>query len=451
MGQTSTTNGAWASIFAATFRHEQDGKSHQTLCYETSTQSFWKYRDGVWSMVAKEKLAFMLRKVIMRDEPWASLTMPKLRDIITQVVGEVDEHDVLEDVWVAFDDGSWHPGTGEFQPHSPERVATIRVKSPFAGLEKSPAPLFRKFIEEICVDEARKPIPAMRDQLQEIAGFLLLPPSARAMSFFLAGGGRNGKSVFTGVLQAMLGKEKVSNLSLENLTSSRFAVSSLVGMRANFADETNAHKEAASAVYKTVVGGNALQAERKFEGTFSFRSRAIFIFLVNGVPTFDSFGTAMRDRILAIPFLRYFKEEERDFTLEEKITKGELPGVTAWAIEGMKRLQKNNLRFTPTDHSRSLIADFEDASSSLSCFIREGWERLPLESGKMFPAREFYSKYVEWCRQTGRKQMGANRVTREVNDVMGKGKHVRHPQNGQSVYALNVREKQAPPIDEPVF
>lgn len=410
------------AIKSELFKISETDDVRTSLCYEVETNTFWKYKDGVWSVVKRDDILLIIRKWLMKNAGNKSLTMGMYNDIADQLAMTVDRHDVLDDGWVAFEDGSWNPDTDEFADHAPFRFATIKVKALYKNLPRpEDYPLFSKFIADICVDEDGKPLPAMVLQLQEVAGYMLLASSDRAMSFFFSGRGRNGKSVFAHLIQHMIGKERVSNMGLDDLTGDKFATADLIGKRLNVSDETNTHKDAASSMFKKLVSGDRLRVQRKFEQGGSLTPRAKYLLILNGVPTFDGFDYALRERILAIPFFRSFSEDERDYTLEKRIKATEMPGIVAWAIEGLRRLQKNKLRFTKTVQSETLLNEFEDASSSLSEFYNEGWEA----SGVPFPSNTFYEEYEIWCKKSGRKVMSKNRVSRLMADKVGRGRSVR--------------------------
>lgn len=446
----ATPNSLLAHGFSQLLKYP-DGAAVQTvLCFEVETATFWRYAGGVWTAMNKDNIGMEVRKFIMNKEATSQLTMSKIRDVVDQLGAEVDRHDVLADEWVAFVDGSWHPDTDEFAPHSPERFSTIKVNALYNNLPKpEDGPVFHKFLSDICVKEDGSPSLGMMDLLQELAGYMLLASSERAVSFFLTGRGRNGKGVFGAILQEIIGRERVCNLSLEDLTGDRFATSDLIGKRLNVCDETNTHRDSASAMFKKLVSVDFIRGQRKYERGVNFKPRCKFLFLMNGIPTFDGFDYALRERIIPIPFFRSFSQDERDYTLKDKIIKKELPCVIAWAMEGLRRLQKNNLRFTMTEESLYTLNQFEDASSSLSEFFNQGWEPSDFPT----PFSDFYEEFVEWLKKTGRKQMSSNRVSREMHDRVGKGRMVRHPISGDSVAGIMVKRrmkekmKEADPFD----
>ncbi len=438
-GLKTEPNSYRARLFAQTFKlPAPSGDVLFSLCWESSTRIFWQYEDGVWSSVEQDDLLGQIRDHVMDVESWNKYTSHTGADILKQLKYEVEKRHELDDGWIAFNDGSWNPDTDEFAEHAPHRFATVKVNAEYRNLpDYRTAKDFMKYLDDVCVDEKLRPLEPMRMLLQEIAGYVLLADSERGVSFFLSGNARNGKGVYLDFLRQLVSPERVSNMSLTQLTSSQFSTSALVGKRINVADETNTSKEAVADIFKKLVTVDTITAERKHEAKFNFKPRCKYFFNVNGVATFDVFDLAVKERIIAVPFHRFFKKEERDWTLKKRIIKNEMPQFVAWAIEGLRRLIDNKLNFTTYQQSENLLNAFENASSSVSEFYSEGWEQA---TGKGMPTHEVKKMYDAFCRETGRKEVSSNRFTRETEVRFGKheGK-VMCPVKGYQVPALNVK------------
>lgn len=408
-----------------------------SLCWEKSTRIFWEYRDGVWTSVERDDLLSAIRSHVMEVEPWNKYTTNTGEDIIKQLKYEVESRHELDDGWIAFNDGVWNPDTDEFAEHAPRRFATVKVNADYLNLpDYRTAKDFMKYLDDICVDEKLKPLEPMRLLLQEIAGYVLLADSERGVSFFLSGNARNGKGVFLDLIRCQVSPERVSNMSLTQLTTSNFSTSALVGKRVNVADETNTSKEAVADIFKKLVTVDTITGERKYGDKFNFKPRCKYFFNVNGIPTFDGFDLAVKERIIAVPFHRFFSKEERDWTLKKRIIANEMPQFVAWAIEGLRRLMKNRLNFTTYRESEMMLNAFENASSSVAEFYSEGWKQA---TGKGTPTYVVKGMYDTFCKETRRKEVSSNRFTRETESRFGKsdGK-VMDKGKGYPVPSLNV-------------
>lgn len=428
----------WAMLIAGNFRIDPPVMGVTcSLIWEDATQSFWKYVDGHWDCVSPTELTHLVRSRVILSEPY---TMNRGKDIERQLTFEVARYDVLPDEWICFTDGSWHPPTEEFMGHSAARFATVAVDAPFAGLRDwKEAPIFSKFLADICVTEEGEQNLAMANLLQEMFGYCIFPNSKRAISFFLSGAGRNGKGVLLDLLRHILNKKRVTNLSLSDMTSSRFATSTLVGMLLNISDETNTQREAVSDMFKKLVASDSISAERKFGASFQYKPRCKFLFNVNGVPTFDSFGHAMRERIIAIPFFRTFSEDERDYDIGEKMVKSEMPFIVSWAMEGLRRLRNNRWKFTKFEESNELLDTFEHLSDPFSEFLAD-WE----VSTEPVRYSDFYSVYEMWCKTHGRRAASSRKIGIRIREKFGKQKDMWSQETQNSCRAVWLKFKVSP-------
>src|SRR5690606_38296347 len=98
------------------------------------------------------------------------------------------------------------------------------------------------------------------------------------------GEGSNGKSVFLGLIEAFLGAENVSNVSLHDLTSDRYASAELYGKMANIFADLRADKITDAGTFKVVVSGDRIRAQRKHQQPFTFKPYAKLIFSANQIP-----------------------------------------------------------------------------------------------------------------------------------------------------------------------
>lgn len=423
----------WANLIAQGFAlPEPDGEVRYSLAWENATACFWKYEAGCWRVVDQLTLMGKVRARIVLSEPF---TMARGRDVVAQMPFEVQRYDVIDDGWLAFRDGSWFPDTGEFAPHAPSRFATASVDADFGNLPAWRGTRFAAFLDEVCVHQDGTANADMALLLQEMFGYCLLSSSARAVSFFLSGEGRNGKGVLLDLLRHMLNADRVSQMSLSELTASRFATSALVGKLLNIADETNTSREAVSDLFKKLVAVDTIDAERKFGEKFRFKPRCKHIFNVNGVPTFDGFGPAMRERIITVPFYRQFSKEERDYDLGKKLL-AEMPSVIAWAMEGLRRLKSRNLIFTEYAASTEMLDSFEHLSDPFAEFA-SGWER----HADPFPFKDFYREYAEWCEANGRHKASSKKIALRVAARAGRSVPIWDPRSGNSVAGVCLRRR----------
>jgi putative DNA primase/helicase len=206
------------------------------------------------------------------------------------------------------------------------------------------------------------------------------------------GGGGNGKGTLLDTIIALLGKENVSAVSLQDLAENRFRVAELHGKLANiFADLDNRALNSSS-TFKTLVTGDLITAERKFGQPFSFRSHARLIFSTNNLPQNTDRTHAFYRRQLVIPFKRTFTEIDADLELRVRL-RTELPGILNVALRGLRRLFSQG-HFSDSPAVKAEVEEYRRQNDSVAAFCAEHVVNDP--NGTIEKAK-FYSEYKLWC------------------------------------------------------
>lgn len=180
------------------------------------------------------------------------------------------------------------------------------------------------------------------DALQEFFGYCLLSANHRFETFLiLIGEGSNGKSVILEVLTAMLGKHNVSHVSLDAL-GSEFRNAEMIGKLANIATDMQRMPRVHEGILKQLVSGEPIQINRKHKPAVTMYPTAKLIFATNHLPPFSDTSDGLWRRMLVIPFFTQFTGDRIDRRRAERIVAEELSGVLNWAIEGARRLARND-------------------------------------------------------------------------------------------------------------
>jgi P4 family phage/plasmid primase-like protien len=279
----------------------------------------------------------------------------------------------------------------------------------YSGL-KELAPNFSHFLEtSICYEGLNASDYDTINVVQEMMGYYLIRTKKKTVAFFLVGNGANGKTILADILRSMFPPEYVVANSLEELTTDSTRMASLVGKALNIASEEES-KKMKNDKFKAVVSGDPIQTRRLYEESFTFLSVCKFLFLTNKMPRFQSVDNGIKRRVEIINFPRDFEEEEQDRDLFEKIKK-EMPIIVGWAINGAKRLVKNNYLFTRSDATIKAKTSFiSDMSSSIS-FINEYYEVSNNKGKDGTKGSLIYNEYKAWMEEVGKKSYILGRDT----------------------------------------
>ena len=275
--------------------------------------------------------------------------------------------------------------------HNHKYLSTVQL--PVNYDEHAKCPLFQQFLTDAMCEDIEQV-----NLIQEIMGYCLIPVTAAQKCFVFSGAAGAGKSVLLRVISdILLGHENVSNVSWQALNE-RFKLASLEGKLANiFADLPTRNIED-NGIFKALVGEDYLSAERKFHDSYNFKPTARLLFSCNSIPkNYGDKSEGFYRRLILIKFNRSVPQENRDPNLLEKF-RTEADGILMFALAGLKRLMRNNYKFSETQVNIDELQRYREDSDSALSFVRDN-----CECGASFASgsSELYAAYQAYCRQSG--------------------------------------------------
>lgn len=278
--------------------------------------------------------------------------------------------------------------TGELKPHDPQAFVTK-----MAGAEYDPGatcPRFLAFLDKVFNADQK-----VIKFIQRAVGYSLTGNVGEQCLFFPHGLGKNGKSVFTGTLQAVMGdyglKTPTDTLMLRHFDNSiNNDLARLAGARVVVAAELAEGKRLNESTVKDLVGGDIIAARYLHKEYFEFAPSFKLWMYGNHKPIIKGTDEGIWRRIKLIPFTVVIPESERDPNLLEKL-KGELPGILAWAVRGCLAWQEGGLK-TPAIVDAATAA-YRAEQDILATFLEEC---CILELGAKVTAGELFKAYETW-------------------------------------------------------
>ncbi len=283
--------------------------------------------------------------------------------------------------------------TGEFLPHNPAYLSMTQL--PVTYDLKATCPNIMKFLTTT-LDSAQLRV------VVRLFGYLLLRSARYEKAFMLNGEGGNGKSVFIKLLVALVGKDKTSNVSLQELTTDRFASSKLYGKMLNVFADLRSDRITDSGYFKVLVSGDRIMAQRKHQEPFEFENTAKLVFSANQIPETDDKSHAYFRRWVIIPFNRTFEGVARDEQLIDKLTtENELSGLLNVALVGLKRL-KEERGFDDTDLDE-IRRQYELGATKIQGFFDECCILDPENEDLQIMTLDLQEALAKYCEQKGSK------------------------------------------------
>jgi putative DNA primase/helicase len=281
--------------------------------------------------------------------------------------------------------------TGQLLPHSPKHLSTVRINARYDPTAKSA--IVDKFLADIFPEDAML-------LAQELVGYLLVATIKWQKAFMLVGLGANGKSTFLFLVTSLLGEENVSNVSLQDFGENRFKVAELLGKLANIYADLPSKAVEQSDMFKNIVTGDAITAERKFGHPFKFKAYARLLFSANELPRTKDRTAAFFRRWFVIPFLKIFDEHhvKPDPDILQKLTTDEAKSALLnHALIGLQRLDAQN-GFSKCPSVIKATTDYRIHCDNIFEFIQEKLER---NSNGCLPKQDVSAEYVKWCGESG--------------------------------------------------
>lgn len=289
-----------------------------------------------------------------------------------------------------------------FKPHTPEYYSTVQIMASYQ--DKASCKHFLEFLESILPEEEIH-------LMQEIFGYLLIPVNKAQKSFVFVGAPNAGKSTILSVAQdVLLGAENVSNIPWQSL-GDRFNKAELFGKLANIFADLPSKSIDDNGMFKALTGEDYITGERKNKDPFSFRPYARLLFSCNEIPrNYGDRSDGFYRRLIIIRFDNSVPKEKRDPNLREKLA-AERDGILMWSLLGLGRLIAASYEFTETARTKAELQKYRVESNSALSFMEEFCE---LNSEGVSVRDELFTRYKEYCFNTGLKPMSQATYNKEV-------------------------------------
>ena len=241
---------------------------------------------------------------------------------------------------------------------------------------------------------------ASREAFQEFVGRALLgatPGRDNSRHAMLLLGPRNaGKSTLLDLLRKLVPDYAIAACRLPR--GHHYYLAKLEGKCINLVPELGSTSVISGEVFKAIVGFEEVMAREPYKATVTFRSRAWHFFASNTVPRTDDRDAAFERRVLAIRLERSLSRDETDPNFLDNVS-AELPGIVAWAVEGVRRAIARGHFELPPAH-REVVAEMQYANDLKFRFASTRVEKAP-ESVAGLPNYELHAAFKQFAQRAG--------------------------------------------------
>jgi len=283
--------------------------------------------------------------------------------------------------------------------------------------ELTPTPVTDAYLDDLFQGK-----PESKTLLYEFAGiaFSNVKGWRFKKALFLIGRGDSGKTQIKKLAERIIGAGNFNNTDLTTLEKNRFAPAGFQGKRLCGSNDMSFMSMPEIKSFKQLTGGDNIEGERKFEGTFSFCYDGVLWFVGNQLPLFGGDkGDHVYNRIIplkcnnVIPIASQNKNI-CDLMFEER------NGFVLNALEAAREAVLNNYSFTIPAESIEALEKYKTDNSELRQFLED--MTIPQDGTytKEHTTAQIFSVYKTWCvRVNAKVVLSKGQFRRELYQSLG--------------------------------
>lgn len=292
------------------------------------------------------------------------------------------------------------------QPHDAELLITKHT--PIKYKPDAECPLWENFLNQIFDGDAE-----LVNYIQRAVGYSLTGSTSEQCTFFLYGSGSNGKSTFLDIVREICG-DYATNIQPETIMvrpnggTASSDVARLKGARFVTSVEPNEGMRINEGLLKQLTGDDIVTARKLYSEEFEFRPEFKLWMATNHKPIIRGTDTGIWRRVRMIPFTVHIPPDKVDRNLKDKLL-GELEGIFAWAVKGVKLYNEQGLRMPAA--VAAAVEEYRAEMDVISSFVSSC---CIVEAGRQVKANDLYRVYSEWCSRNNEYCMSSTKFGTEI-------------------------------------
>ena len=334
----------------------------------------------------------------------------RLAETMTVFVTTSDELDA-DPYLVNTPAGTFDLRTNMVRPHDPADLLTKMTRGSFtpeAVYSQEGMPLWYRFLERVLPDED------VRRYFRAFVGMALCGAVREQVFTIATGSGANGKGVaYNAILHTLgdYGHAADSELFMQAKGSANAAspaLFELMGRRFVVVSETERDRPLATALMKSLTGGDPITARALYSSPVTFTPTHTPLMVTNFLPKIDGTDPAAWRRVRVIPFDVTVPPEERDPELGSKLEL-EADVIVTWALEGWADYQANGM---PMAEAVTAATDrYRQDSDTVARFLADECVRAPAARVSL---SELFQAFTAWASEDGADPMPRRQFSTQI-------------------------------------
>jgi P4 family phage/plasmid primase-like protien len=368
----------------------------------------YRYVDKLWQMETDRSLHAWLNSAI--EEGARALKMESANRLINEARGYILRDPDLHVRGIQFDghrqiptrSGLVDPHTGQVTAPMPAHYCTWRVEYDYDPAAK--CPFWLQMLEDVFSDRSPESRALHVQLLQEMlgAGLVDTRPKALSRAAILVGGSNYGKSSLIDVMAGLFGDDR-NTTPMDALGSAHGLMPFARRVPWVLHEAFDAGRWHVSSIVKAIISGDKIQINVKGGKIYDHRVTVPIFWGSNAPPQFKEATDAITNRLVVIECQRKFdpdnlvgaalEAKNRQFESPQGLVLAmEMPGVLAWAVEGVRRALARGYFILP-EESKAAAEAIKIDSNLVAGFIRDCTEFDP---NKMISTADFAAAFASW-------------------------------------------------------
>ena len=358
------------------------------------------YKEGVYLSGYRNIEAVMIEHI-------PNLKKTQRRECLEYLELIAEDYSMSEARFIAFNNGIYDLVEDTLNPFSPEIVVTNKI--PWDYVADAYDELTDKTLNKLACND-----PDIRALLEECIGYCMYRRNELGKAFILTGEKSNVKSTYLKMVKNVLGDKNISALDLKEL-GDRFSTAMMFNKLANIGDDIGDDFLQGSqvAIFKKVVTGEMIKAERKGLDPFEFTPYTKLLFSANDIPRMrDKTGAVLR-RLEIIPFNASFTKDDPDFDskIVDKLTSQDASEyLVNIAVKALQRVRTMD-EFTKSERVEKEREEYRIENNPILGFIAEvGKDDIVNES-----TTDVYKRYQVYCADASMQPLSKAIFSKQIN------------------------------------
>ncbi|PTF10537.1 DNA primase [Staphylococcus equorum] len=295
---------------------------------------------------------------------------------------------------IPVNNGIYNQKTKQLEDFTPDYVFTSKISTNYNPNAESPVIDgwdYDSWLNSIACDDVQTV-----KLLWQVIADTLNGNHTRGQALFFSGSGNNGKGTFQEHIRSLLGKKNVTALKVKEFDG-KYAMAQLVGKTCVIGDDNapNDYVDDGSN-FKSVVTGDIVNVEDKYEKAYSDSFKCTVIQSTNGLPRFKDTTSAFYRRMLIVPFDADFNGDIENKKIKDEYIHDER--VLEYVL--YKALQLDFKKFDTPQKSIDALHEYKIDNDPVYEFKNEVFDNF--EALKI-PKAMVHAFYCDFCQKNGYK------------------------------------------------